>query len=152
MKSGMVAAESVFESLKVGPRWFAVCPCTTDWPRVSHTALLHACGLAFAVLPDVWNGCMKYCDASQNDYEQSGTEVTEYQSNMEKSWVWDELKSVRNYHPSFKFGLLGGVLYVLFAVVLFCFVLLFVAGAVRAACFVMLHVACVSHSAIVGAV
>ena len=62
MKSGMVAAESIFESLK-------------------------------------------------EEYEQQGNEVAAYQTNMESSWVWKELKSVRNYHPSFKFGLLGGVLY-----------------------------------------
>ena len=62
MKSGMLAAEAVFESLKASP-------------------------------------------------EQSGEEVASYQAAVESSWVWKELKSVRNYHPSFKYGLLGGVLY-----------------------------------------
>lgn len=47
----------------------------------------------------------------KDDYEQSGKEVTEYQTGMENSWVWPELKAVRNYHPSFKYGLYGGVLY-----------------------------------------
>lgn len=41
----------------------------------------------------------------------SGSELTQYQTAMENSWVWDELKSVRNYHPAFKAGLLPGILY-----------------------------------------
>lgn len=62
MKSGMVAAEAVFESLSEDP-------------------------------------------------QQWGKETTTYATNLEKSWVYDELKAVRNYHPSFKYGLLGGCLY-----------------------------------------
>uniref|UniRef100_A0A7S2WPI7 Electron transfer flavoprotein-ubiquinone oxidoreductase n=1 Tax=Mucochytrium quahogii TaxID=96639 RepID=A0A7S2WPI7_9STRA len=38
-------------------------------------------------------------------------EVTEYQSALENSWIWSELKSVRNYAPAFKWGLYAGVLY-----------------------------------------
>ena len=38
-------------------------------------------------------------------------EVTSYQSAMESSWVWDELKSVRNYAPAFKWGLHAGAVY-----------------------------------------
>lgn len=30
---------------------------------------------------------------------------------IENSWVWQEMKSVRNYHPSFKYGLIPGVVY-----------------------------------------
>jgi len=41
----------------------------------------------------------------------AGLEVTKYQRDMEGSWVWEELKSVRNYHPAFKAGLLPGVMY-----------------------------------------
>ena len=40
-----------------------------------------------------------------------GAEVTTYQKAMETSWVWEELKAVRNYHPSFKLGLLPGMAY-----------------------------------------
>ena len=40
-----------------------------------------------------------------------GAEVVGYQSAMEASWVWEELKGVRNYHPSFKGGLVPGMLY-----------------------------------------
>lgn len=41
----------------------------------------------------------------------SGVEVSAYQQGMENSWVWPELKSVRNYHPSFSKGLFGGMAY-----------------------------------------
>lgn len=43
--------------------------------------------------------------------DKSGLEVTRYQSDMEGSWVWDEMRSVRNYHSAFKPGLLPGVAY-----------------------------------------
>jgi electron-transferring-flavoprotein dehydrogenase len=38
-------------------------------------------------------------------------EVTDYQSGMEKSWVWKELKEVRNIKPSFHWGFLPGLIY-----------------------------------------
>jgi electron-transferring-flavoprotein dehydrogenase len=41
----------------------------------------------------------------------AGLEVARYQADMEASWVWEELRAVRNYHPAFKNGLLGGVAY-----------------------------------------
>ncbi|KAA0155987.1 hypothetical protein FNF27_00272 [Cafeteria roenbergensis] len=40
-----------------------------------------------------------------------GAEVTEYQTAMENSWVWSEMRSVRNYKPAFKKGLLAGMAY-----------------------------------------
>ena len=44
--------------------------------------------------------------------EESPKEVTEYAENMEKSWVYDELKEVRNCHEAFsKWGVGGGLLY-----------------------------------------
>ena len=41
----------------------------------------------------------------------AGAEVTAYATALEKSWVWEELRGVRNYHPSFRAGLLGGMAY-----------------------------------------
>jgi electron-transferring-flavoprotein dehydrogenase len=41
----------------------------------------------------------------------SNVEVVEYQGNMEKSWVWEELYAVRNVHPSFSKGFLPGLMY-----------------------------------------
>lgn len=39
------------------------------------------------------------------------TEVTQYQTDMENSWVWDELKAVRNAGPAFAKGQLFGMAY-----------------------------------------
>jgi len=38
-------------------------------------------------------------------------EVTSYQTELEGSWVYDELRAVRNVHPSFHKGLYAGMLY-----------------------------------------
>jgi len=43
--------------------------------------------------------------------EAHGVELTEFQSAMEGSWIWSELKGVRNYKPSFKNGLFAGMAY-----------------------------------------
>ena len=61
MKSGMVAAEAVFEALQAS--------------------------------------------ATQ------GQEITAYPDKLKQSWLWDELKQVRNIRPSFRWGLLGGIAY-----------------------------------------
>jgi len=38
-------------------------------------------------------------------------EVTEYQTELENSWVWEELKVARNVKPSFKAGIFAGTAY-----------------------------------------
>lgn len=43
--------------------------------------------------------------------EKDGLEIKKYQTDMEKSWVWEEMKSVRNFHSAFKYGLVPGVMY-----------------------------------------
>merc|ERR1719245_645055 len=64
MKSGMVAAESVWEKIQAG------------------------------------------------DSATEGVEPTEYETKLQNSWVWSEMKSVRNIKPAFhKFGLWGGMAY-----------------------------------------
>lgn len=73
MKSGMLAGEAVFESLK------------------DHQSTMESEG-GVSQAPD-------------------GTEPSSYQSKIESSWVWDELKQVRNFHPSFKYGLIPGAIY-----------------------------------------
>ena len=40
-----------------------------------------------------------------------GNEVTSYRERMEKSWVFEELRKVRNIRPSFRWGLWGGIAY-----------------------------------------
>jgi electron-transferring-flavoprotein dehydrogenase len=38
-------------------------------------------------------------------------EVESYRSRLEETWVWDELRRVRNIRPSFRWGLWGGMAY-----------------------------------------
>ncbi|MGB0681438.1 MAG: electron transfer flavoprotein-ubiquinone oxidoreductase [Magnetovibrionaceae bacterium] len=38
-------------------------------------------------------------------------EIAGYRETLEKSWLWDELQSVRNIRPSFRWGLWGGIAY-----------------------------------------
>ena len=73
MKSGMLAAEAVFENL------------------TSQSQESVATGLDVSSFASL--------------------ETSSYQSKMENSWVWSELKSVRNVHPAFKNGLYMGLLY-----------------------------------------
>ena len=40
-----------------------------------------------------------------------GEELTAYPENLEKTWMWDELRRVRNIRPSFRWGLWGGMAY-----------------------------------------
>ena len=44
---------------------------------------------------------------------ETGVEVKEYEENIRKSWIWSELKAVRNVRPSFgtSLGLYGGIAY-----------------------------------------
>ena len=43
--------------------------------------------------------------------EEPVRELFSYRKSIEKSWLWRELKSVRNIRPSFKLGLWGGLAY-----------------------------------------
>jgi electron-transferring-flavoprotein dehydrogenase len=45
---------------------------------------------------------------AQND---AGPEVKTYRQRLERSWLWPELRAVRNIRPAFRFGLYGGMLY-----------------------------------------
>ena len=79
MKSGMVAAESVFEHLTSGDQK--------------------------SVYDHVW------VDGSEEPAitaDVATNECEAYQSNMQDSWVYDELKQVRNFHGGFKKGALAG--------------------------------------------
>ena len=39
------------------------------------------------------------------------SEITDYRTRIEKSWLWDELHRVRNLRPSFRWGFWGGLFY-----------------------------------------
>lgn len=95
MKSGMVAAETVFEALK-GDDKKAVA-------AAGSSAAASAGATAVAAAPSV----PRHEGADDKD----GLEVTGYERAMESSWVYKELHEVRNYHPSFGKGLLGGMAY-----------------------------------------
>ena len=41
----------------------------------------------------------------------SPSEITDYRTRLEGTWIWDELHRVRNLRPSFRWGLWGGMLY-----------------------------------------
>ncbi|RYG50226.1 electron transfer flavoprotein-ubiquinone oxidoreductase [archaeon] len=77
MKSGMVAADAIYQAL------------TSETPM----------------------NVVRPAKKPEGADEKAGLEVVGYQKDMENSWVWEELKSVRNYHPSFKAGLLPGIMY-----------------------------------------
>ena len=78
IKSGVVAAESVYDSLTSGE--------DAEEKTVSSMGEINE--------------------------EEPPMEVTKYAENMEKSWVYDELKEVRNCHEAFsRWGVGGGLLY-----------------------------------------
>lgn len=43
--------------------------------------------------------------------QKSSTEIADYRSRLEKSWLWQELYAVRNIRPAFRAGLWAGMLY-----------------------------------------
>lgn len=67
MKSGMIAAENIFEQLQ----------------------------------------------SASSSQQEEGMDLSGYEEGMKKSWVWKELKEVRNLRPSFntRLGLWGGIMY-----------------------------------------
>jgi electron-transferring-flavoprotein dehydrogenase len=78
----------------------------------THTAMksgmLAADAVADALAPAPAAGAGAGAGASSGG---AGLELTAYQAALERSWVWEELRGVRNYHPSFKLGLVPGMLY-----------------------------------------
>ena len=68
MKSGMTAAEAIFDALRDGSE-------------------------------------------GASDVSSAASEVTDYRTRLEKSWLWDELHRVRNLRPSFRWGFWGGMFY-----------------------------------------
>ena len=64
MKSGMIAAEAIFDALR-----------------------------------------------AVSDVSSAVSEITDYRTRLEKSWLWDELHRVRNLRPSFRWGFWGGLFY-----------------------------------------
>jgi electron-transferring-flavoprotein dehydrogenase len=49
--------------------------------------------------------------AAETVFARLGGAAADYRSAMAQSWVWDELRRVRNIRPSFRWGLWGGLAY-----------------------------------------
>jgi electron-transferring-flavoprotein dehydrogenase len=49
--------------------------------------------------------------AAETVFARLGGAAADYRSAMARSWVWDELRRVRNIRPSFRWGLWGGLAY-----------------------------------------
>ena len=64
----------------------------------THTAMKSAMVAAEEVFKNIYN-------------KNSNQEVFTYEEELKKSWVWDELYKVRNIRPSFKWGLIPGLIY-----------------------------------------
>ena len=43
--------------------------------------------------------------------EAEQAEAASYEAAIKKSWIWEELRRVRNIRPSFKWGMWGGLIY-----------------------------------------
>ncbi len=69
----------------------------------SHTAMKSGIVAAEAIFASLTS------DAAAKDA--TAVEATAYEQNLQKSWVYDELRAVRNVHPAFKYGRVPGVLY-----------------------------------------
>jgi electron-transferring-flavoprotein dehydrogenase len=52
---------------------------------------------------------------------EDGNECVEYENNIKKSWLWPELKKVRNIRPGFKFGFWAGFFNAIFETITFGF-------------------------------
>jgi electron-transferring-flavoprotein dehydrogenase len=108
MKSGMVAADAVFDALQGDPLLE---------PKSIAPVLLGGCML-YRYLVEPWASSLalhplslsrmhNYCTEGKAD----GAELLRYETDLKASWVWPELHGVRNYHPSFQWGLFPGMLY-----------------------------------------
>ncbi len=86
MKSGMVAAEAVFAALSQKDRG------TKDPSQKNETQKNTTPG-------------------DTNTRPDRAIEVHAYPERLQKSWLWRELKTVRNIRPAFRAGLWGGLIY-----------------------------------------
>ena len=80
--------------------------------------LIVGCGAGFLNVPKIkgshtaMKSGMTAAEAVFDALDESGPrEVVGYRQRLEGSWLWEELRRVRNIRPSFRYGLLGGLLY-----------------------------------------
>lgn len=80
----------------------------------SHTAMksgMLAAESAFDLLTSKGSSVIPVAESGEIDESESPLHPSEYQTAIEKSWVYDELYQVRNVHASFHNGVLPGLLY-----------------------------------------
>jgi electron-transferring-flavoprotein dehydrogenase len=76
----------------------------------SHTAMKSGMVAAEAIHKLLTtDGAVSVAESGEVDLSQPTQEAAEYQTMMESSWVYDELKVVRNSHASFHWGILPGL-------------------------------------------
>lgn len=54
---------------------------------------------------------MMAAEAAMEAIARGAHDMQSYETTLKASWVWEELRRVRNIRPSFRYGLLGGLLY-----------------------------------------
>ena len=78
----------------------------------SHSALKSGMVAAESIYPHlIKNDEHIVCETYEINEEEPVAEITDYQTNMEGSWVYEELKQVRNCHAAFHWGLFPGLAY-----------------------------------------
>jgi electron-transferring-flavoprotein dehydrogenase len=100
MKSGMVAAESIFENL------------TSQFEEsVEEQGFILSNDMSAEAKAELLEDLPEEQRESMLQAHEPALETASYQTNIEQSWIWEELKLVRNMHGGFKWGLLPGLIH-----------------------------------------
>ncbi len=82
-----------------------LCLCISVKVKGTHTAMKSGMVAAEAVHAALTNGnTVPVSESGEVDLSVPAVEVSAYQQNLEKSWVYEELKIVRNAHAAFHYG------------------------------------------------
>jgi len=74
----------------------------------SHTAMKSGMLAAEAIFPEISKAAAAAEEAGES-FQYQNIEIPEYETNLRKSWIADELKEVRNTHAAFHNGVLAGM-------------------------------------------
>eukprot|EP00606_Chrysophyceae_sp_TOSAG23-5_P001439 GSChrysophyteH2.ASY1.ANO1.974.1 assembled CDS len=74
----------------------------------SHTAMKSGMLAAEAIFPEMARAA-KASEEAGEGFKYQNIEIPEYETNLRKSWIADELKEVRNTHAAFHNGVLAGM-------------------------------------------
>jgi electron-transferring-flavoprotein dehydrogenase len=73
----------------------------------SHTAMKSGMLAAESIFPNILQASKE--TEKNEDYIYNNIEIPEYENNLRKSWIADELKEIRNTHAAFHGGVLAGM-------------------------------------------